>query len=1377
MTHELNQLALLGRRIGRVLALEEACRLAVIAIGSATALVGLDVIFRLPPLFRTSELLLALAGVSWLLAGAISRLRGQRLDRSTIALRLEQIDHTCAGTLASGADFARSGVDQNNPLAAGVVQRASDLVTYSLGRVRIDRRPLLRRCGVLLSMATAVAAVCAVWPEEAKVGIRRLVLPLSDTEWPARTELRSLVGLSRAAAGPAFALRAELVRGDPLQERVWVRTRTVDGNTTSDWQEFQLAQSGEREFERLVPSPTAGATLEFQFESLDARTPLQQITFGRAPAVISASFRATPPAHAGVNLLEAELGDGTSRQARLGAPLPEGSAAELTLRLSTPVPPTDAESVRELAARSISATGSPQPTADSVPQLEVLDAGSTWRLTWLARQSLLVALSLRDAQGISNLDEIAFEIPVVADRQPTVSFVLPESDETVSPTAVVPLRAVASDDLGVRQLRIEAALSTDRQTRRTLAMSNAKLSPSAEVEVQLNLVGLTPGPDFPRTPKPGDTIELVAIAADAYEVDGTRHEESHSVIRRVRVIAESALLEEIRSQLTALRQGAMRVDERQRALANRLERERASGDDGANGATREQAEVSERLAGLGATVERLEQRRQMNRLDDRGLGSVLEQAKEAISAGAAASVSAQEAAAAMPAADHAARPGLTAQLQASQRQVREAMEHLAALLDRDEDSWLAQRRIQKLADELARTDAERRALANQLAGKSPDELATDEAERLDQLAREVEQASADARAMMRDLQSQAQRTERTDPGRAAALERAVERAQEQALADRIASSASSTRQNQMVEAEQESAQAQRVLAGMSADLADQERARAETLRRKLASLVEAIEALVSSSALAEAAAPQDGGVGDTTPCAAESIRLRRNTASVMEETLALGADGTRLAPPLGEAALAQDEAILALRAEPTQDELVRTSLARSTQRLEEALRLAKERQQRLEAEEANRQAQELAKRYRQIADRELVAVEMVNHLRTAALVGRRALLEARRLSVAQEEIVDELQAIREEYPRESASSVLTRSHDRLVSRVSDAARALHSGDSGEATVGLVQRAAELAAAIATALEATDGEDPFAEARSESGGEGGGSGGQQEGEGIPPLAELRLLRLMQAEILQRTSDGDLDPALAREQVEVHEMLEAIRSRLEPPSPTSDVPTGVTPQRIWQGVPTEPPAVEKPSDDLPSLDDILGTDSDGSAAREAERAARERLNQQLAEEEPGSLVAQASTLMERSATLLIDGERGLGVQRVQEDVLARLDALIESARRSQQRQQGGASGSGSQSAQGANEPKPSDAGGTASAATTGAQRSNQGEGGENPPPSEDALAGGSLEETGVEWGNLPQRDRDLLLQGMRERMSAIYRRATEAYYRRMAKGDQP
>jgi cation transport regulator ChaB len=50
-------------------------------------------------------------------------------------------------------------------------------------------------------------------------------------------------------------------------------------------------------------------------------------------------------------------------------------------------------------------------------------------------------------------------------------------------------------------------------------------------------------------------------------------------------------------------------------------------------------------------------------------------------------------------------------------------------------------------------------------------------------------------------------------------------------------------------------------------------------------------------------------------------------------------------------------------------------------------------------------------------------------------------------------------------------------------------------------------------------------------------------------------------------------------------------------------------------------------------------------------------------------------------------------------------------------------------------------------------------------------------GTLEEGRSEWGNLPPRIREILSQSRRDRVSALYQQATEAYYRRLAEERKP
>jgi hypothetical protein len=199
------------------------------------------------------------------------------------------------------------------------------------------------------------------------------------------------------------------------------------------------------------------------------------------------------------------------------------------------------------------------------------------------------------------------------------------------------------------------------------------------------------------------------------------------------------------------------------------------------------------------------------------------------------------------------------------------------------------------------------------------------------------------------------------------------------------------------------------------------------------------------------------------------------------------------------------------------------------------------------------------------------------------------------------------------------------------------------------------------------------------------------------------------------------------------------------------------------------PTDPPAGDPP----PTLDDLLGLEEqerDDSGERAAAQEAEQALQQQLTGEEITGAFQEALEKMSLSATLLdVDLDAGLGTQRLQEDVMARLQQLIDAARQQQSQS------SSSSSSQREQEQQQSDPG-----RQQQQQQADQQPGEDQPsesgetdgPPLQEGDINSMLEETRAEWGELPQRVRDMLMQGRQERFSSLYEQLTREYYRRLA-----
>lgn len=180
-----------------------------------------------------------------------------------------------------------------------------------------------------------------------------------------------------------------------------------------------------------------------------------------------------------------------------------------------------------------------------------------------------------------------------------------------------------------------------------------------------------------------------------------------------------------------------------------------------------------------------------------------------------------------------------------------------------------------------------------------------------------------------------------------------------------------------------------------------------------------------------------------------------------------------------------------------------------------------------------------------------------------------------------------------------------------------------------------------------------------------------------------------------------------------------------------------------------------------DALPSLDELLGLEE------ESQRDENRELDRLLTAREASEELVQAAQLMEDSAELLA-GPRGAGLatQRIQEDILRKLDKIIESAEQNQG--QGGSPSGGMQVSDQQSSPQPGrqQSGGQSQPA----RGDNTGQ--VNAPPLGETVLRPQTLMDAAAWGQLPDRLRGALQQGLSENFSAAYRRLTESYYRRLA-----
>jgi hypothetical protein len=199
-------------------------------------------------------------------------------------------------------------------------------------------------------------------------------------------------------------------------------------------------------------------------------------------------------------------------------------------------------------------------------------------------------------------------------------------------------------------------------------------------------------------------------------------------------------------------------------------------------------------------------------------------------------------------------------------------------------------------------------------------------------------------------------------------------------------------------------------------------------------------------------------------------------------------------------------------------------------------------------------------------------------------------------------------------------------------------------------------------------------------------------------------------------------------------------------------------------------TQPPATTPPAKQ-PTLDDLLGISNEKPAAKpakprpEAVDPTRAELERKLSDQEASERFKEAVALMgETAERIQASKDTGLATQRLQEDILRKLDQLIKTAEQNKQQ-----SRSRSQSSQrDRQQPQPD--------RPQDQQRNPNGKEAApdtmQPPSGQSAAPNPGVAARGVAWGALPPHLRAALTQGNADKYSLLYQKWTEAFYRRLA-----
>jgi hypothetical protein len=1101
---------------------------------------------------------------------------GFRPNLTRMALRLERVlpaESGLDGGLAAAIEFDHAPAA--DPITRVFADRAIKRASDAFGRVRsapvLDARPFWRAFGVAAGVGVTGLVLTLANPEGASIGLARALTPWSDAEWPKRTQIEDATGRTVHASDVALPVRAALVRtnrpaGETRVDLVYRVSITNPQGRRTDGPERRVALTAQRRavtfeggdaelYERLIdPSVFTGSTgrpasgsvsITYTIETADDRSEPRTVRIVDPPELLSATAEVTPPAYArdAPSLTRGTLDLGRAEDGRaIIGPVLAGSRVRLTARYSTEV--TLEPGARESLLADLRATD---------PEAALSVSEGTVNIDFAPASSARVPLEPVDAFGFVPRDEAALSLDVVPDRDPAPAIVEPARDEAVLATAVIPVRAEARDEIGLRAFTLE-----QRAARRSAQGPGAQLeidpeptrladwAPGAEpatraalsTELDLSVLALTPG----------DEVTLTASADDARAPDGGR---ATSTPRRLTIIDEAELVEQLRTRLEQVRRASARLDERQAEIARAMPEESPT----PASIGRDQATLTDRLGEQRRAVEALADRQRRNALQDESLGGLLQDAERLLQEASAASASAAEAA--------TADEGETAEDE--QRRVRQSLERLLALLDRGEDGWLVRRSLERLLDDQRRLQSDTSRAGEGTAGRPAGELSPDERSELERIAERQRELAERAERAIDELSERSEALEGEDPGQSQALRSAASEGRSARVGQQLRDAAEAAQDNRTSDARRAQEEAAEAIEQMLEQLDQADRLRDRALQRVLGSLAERLAQLITAQR-AELAALLATETGEGLDLAMINVNTR--TIAVITEAATGPPETRRVADPLREAGEAQVEAIDRLREGPASFPQAEAAERTSLSHLEDSLDIAREELEAAEDRERRRVLAEIRAAYRTALEAQMLLRDESSGFAGRRL-SRRDRAGVRSLSPRQTQIRDDLAGLLDANPQLVETPVVALVHEHLDRVTADAADRLARGEV-DAALSPQDQAIELLRSLDEHLAGRSGNQPddnFGDAG--GGGGSGGAGGQsgQEDEQLVRIgAELRLLRDLQAltATLTRAAGeggdrsavdelGALQRRIAEQGVDLLQRLQSPEGPNEPPQP--------------------------------------------------------------------------------------------------------------------------------------------------------------------------------------------------------------------------------
>ncbi|QDT48852.1 hypothetical protein Pan258_28980 [Symmachiella dynata] len=512
------RLSELRQRVRRALFVNGVSWLITVFVGSIAVIGIADWLFR----FSDSgvRLILSLTVVAATAYVAYRRLIAPllvQLNDLDLALRIERLHPELKDSLASTVQFLNHDIDP----ALGSPELQQQVVNETskhLQNVDFDEVVQTRNVKRIMLAATAVCLATAVLVglnrADASIAFKRMVLPLSDTNWPKQTQLRVLGDdfesvhspetPLRIAIGETLTIHIDNARGG-LPDNGTIFFRFPDKQETSQQLSVQSITDREDQPRDVFVSSllVLEGPIQFRVEAGDdLEMPWYTIEAVVPPNLEDLQITLTPPEYLG--------------QPSVDLPAGTGHVEGLVGTTVT----TKARADKPLVDAHLHVYEQSQPL---VLGPEGLTFGAEFTIAQPGNSTYWLAF--RDREGHDSGQSRHYDLRGIEDRVPEIEITDPTTNLRVTAVAKIPLRMVAKDDLGLKEIRlvyhtgslsgIEDADDAEATEPQMVSVFNDSTRPqhqSATYEFDLSTMDL----------KPGDTITLHAEATDAFDL-GEEH--------------------------------------------------------------------------------------------------------------------------------------------------------------------------------------------------------------------------------------------------------------------------------------------------------------------------------------------------------------------------------------------------------------------------------------------------------------------------------------------------------------------------------------------------------------------------------------------------------------------------------------------------------------------------------------------------------------------------------------------------------------------------------------------------------------------------------------------------------------------------------------